>query len=214
MGPWIVTTDESATRPGLSIWLAVNGVPKQASNTDQLIFGCRRTSSAISAAARPCCRAAVIATGTPGGVGFTPQPPVFLRPGDVVELTVEGIGTLAHPVGGDAPPPPRTNDTHGTRHGRGEWDRPRRRSAPRRRRHQGPDPRRGGRGRRHGRRRRCGTIAEVVGRIGPIDILVNSARVVGPDKPLVEVNDAEAVQPPSSRRRSRAAAITARSAPS
>jgi 2-keto-4-pentenoate hydratase/2-oxohepta-3-ene-1,7-dioic acid hydratase in catechol pathway len=44
---------------------------------------------------------AVIATGTPGGVGFTREPPEFLRPGDMVEVTIEGIGTLAHQVVGD-----------------------------------------------------------------------------------------------------------------
>ena len=44
----------------------------------------------------------VILTGTPPGVGFTRKPPVFLKPGDVVEITIEGLGTLRNPVVAEA----------------------------------------------------------------------------------------------------------------
>ena len=107
MGPWIVTIDELGDASGLSISLAVNGVTKQASNTDQLIFSVPHLVSYLSRSTT-LLPGAVIATGTPGGVGFTRKPPEFLRPGDHVELTVEGIGTLAHPVSGDRAAPGST----------------------------------------------------------------------------------------------------------
>jgi acylpyruvate hydrolase len=100
MGPWIVTTDELGDASGLSISLTVNGEVKQSSNTDQLIFGVAHLVSFLSRNTT-LLPGAVIATGTPGGVGFTREPPEYLRPGDSVEVTIEGIGTLAHRVVGD-----------------------------------------------------------------------------------------------------------------
>jgi len=100
MGPWIVTTDELGDASGLLISLTVNSVAKQASNTDQLIFTVPYLVSYLSRNTT-LLPGAVIATGTPGGVGFTREPPEFLRPGTLVELTIEGIGTLSNPLIGD-----------------------------------------------------------------------------------------------------------------
>ena len=107
MGPWIVTTEELEDASSLSISLTVNGVKKQASNTEQLIFSVAYLVSYLSRHTT-LLPGAVIATGTPGGVGFTRNPPEFLRPGDHVEVTVEGIGTLANPVIGDSLAPNST----------------------------------------------------------------------------------------------------------
>jgi 2-keto-4-pentenoate hydratase/2-oxohepta-3-ene-1,7-dioic acid hydratase in catechol pathway len=94
LGPWIETEldpDHAA------IELKLNGQVMQSSSTDDLIFGCAKLVSYCSqiATLRP---GTVIMTGTPAGVGFPRKPPVFLKPGDAVEITVAGIGTLRNPV--------------------------------------------------------------------------------------------------------------------
>ena len=72
----------------------------QDSSTDQLIFGIDHIVSFLSQTVtlEP---GDVIATGTPPGVGFARKPPVFLKPGDVVEVEVEGLGVLSNPVVAD-----------------------------------------------------------------------------------------------------------------
>jgi 2-keto-4-pentenoate hydratase/2-oxohepta-3-ene-1,7-dioic acid hydratase in catechol pathway len=97
MGPWIVTRDELGDATGLPIGLTVNGVTKQSSNTDQLIFGVPFLVSHLSRCTtlHP---GMVISTGTPGGVGFTRNPPEYLRAGDHMAVTIGGIGTLTNPV--------------------------------------------------------------------------------------------------------------------
>ncbi len=94
IGPWIVT-DLDTSR--LSVCTRVNGVTMQRSNTEQLIFDVRSLVSYCSRS-MTLLPGTVILTGTPGGVGFARTPPVFLRPGDVVEVEIEGIGTLRNPV--------------------------------------------------------------------------------------------------------------------
>lgn len=100
MGPWIVTADELGAASDLAISLDVNGVTKQRSNTAQLIFDVPSLVSYLSRSFT-LLPGAVIATGTPGGVGFSRTPPEFLRDGDIVELEVEGIGRLVNPVAGN-----------------------------------------------------------------------------------------------------------------
>jgi 2-keto-4-pentenoate hydratase/2-oxohepta-3-ene-1,7-dioic acid hydratase in catechol pathway len=97
MGPWITTPDELGTANNLDISLTVNGVVKQSSNTSDLIFTIPELVSHISQATtlRP---GAVIATGTPEGLGLFRDPPEFLRNGDTVTVEIEGIGTLTNPV--------------------------------------------------------------------------------------------------------------------
>jgi 2-keto-4-pentenoate hydratase/2-oxohepta-3-ene-1,7-dioic acid hydratase in catechol pathway len=69
----------------------------QDSNTNQLIFGIPQLIEFITASTtlEP---GDVIATGTPAGVGFARKPPVFLKPGDVMDVSIEKIGGLGHPV--------------------------------------------------------------------------------------------------------------------
>lgn len=97
MGPALVTADEVGDPHVLDISLRVNGNVMQRSNTRNLIFGVADLVAELSRVMtlEP---GDVIATGTPGGVGFTRKPPVFLRPGDQVEVSISGIGTLSNPV--------------------------------------------------------------------------------------------------------------------
>ena len=97
MGPYLVTKDEIPDPHALSIRLRLNGQTMQDSNTQQLIFDIPELISFLSETItlEP---GDVIATGTPPGVGFARQPPVFLRSGDVMEVEIEGLGILANPV--------------------------------------------------------------------------------------------------------------------
>ncbi len=97
MGPMIVTTDEIPDPHTLRISLALNGTVMQESNTDQLIFSVPQMIEFISASItlEP---GDVIATGTPAGVGFARKPPVFLKPGDVMDVNIERIGGLGSSV--------------------------------------------------------------------------------------------------------------------
>ena len=79
----------------------VNGVVMQDSNTSDLIFSCADLVAYLSDC-MTLLPGTVIMTGTPGGVGFARQPPVFLRPGDVVEVDIDGIGVLRNPVVAEA----------------------------------------------------------------------------------------------------------------
>ena len=97
MGQSIVTTDVIPDPHKLSIKLVLNGQAMQDSNTDQLIFGVPALIEFItqSITLEP---GDVIATGTPSGVGFARKPPVFLKPGDQMEVLIEGMGGLGNPV--------------------------------------------------------------------------------------------------------------------
>jgi 2-keto-4-pentenoate hydratase/2-oxohepta-3-ene-1,7-dioic acid hydratase in catechol pathway len=96
-GPCIVTSDEIGDPHGLDLWLTVNGVEKQRSNTRHMLFKVPLLIADISAAItlEP---GDIIATGTPDGVGAGRTPQEWLWPGDVVEAEVAGIGRLRHPV--------------------------------------------------------------------------------------------------------------------
>jgi len=97
MGPTIVTADVIPNPHQLSIKLRLNGRTMQDSNTDNLIFGIPQLISFLSETVtlEP---GDVIATGTPSGVGFARQPPVFLKDGDKMEVEIEGLGILNNPV--------------------------------------------------------------------------------------------------------------------
>lgn len=97
MGQTIVTTDTIPDPHKLSIKLVLNGQTMQDSNTDQLIFGVPALIEFLSQSItlEP---GDVIATGTPSGVGFARTPPVFLKPGDRMEVLIEGMGGLGNPV--------------------------------------------------------------------------------------------------------------------
>ena len=97
MGQTIITTDAIPDPHKLSIKLKLNGETMQDSNTDQLIFGVPRLIEFLSETItlEP---GDVIATGTPAGVGFARNPPVFLKAGDQMEVLIEGMGGLGNPV--------------------------------------------------------------------------------------------------------------------
>lgn len=99
IGPAIITADEFEDPQTLDIALSVNGVQKQASNTQHMIFPIARLIAEWSAG-MTLLPGDVLLTGTPSGVGVGRTPPEWLKPGDVVEATVEGIGTLRNSVAG------------------------------------------------------------------------------------------------------------------
>ncbi len=97
MGPWIVTAD--AIDPNnLRVTCRVNGVTKQDSNTKYLYFKLPRIIAELSAG-QTLEAGDVVITGTPEGVGFARTPPEFMKPGDLLETEIEGIGTLRNPIG-------------------------------------------------------------------------------------------------------------------
>jgi 2-keto-4-pentenoate hydratase/2-oxohepta-3-ene-1,7-dioic acid hydratase in catechol pathway len=96
-GPCIVTSDEIPDPHNLDLWLTVNGITKQRSNTRYMLFKVPFLIADISSAItlEP---GDIIATGTPAGVGAGREPQEWLWPGDVVEAAVQNIGQLRHPV--------------------------------------------------------------------------------------------------------------------
>ncbi|MGO8790841.1 MAG: fumarylacetoacetate hydrolase family protein [Terriglobia bacterium] len=98
-GPWIVTPDELPDPDNLRISLALNGETLQDSNTSNLIFKVPFLISYLSQSVTWEV-GDLISTGTPPGVGFARKPQVFMKAGDTVSVTVEGIGTLTNPVVG------------------------------------------------------------------------------------------------------------------
>jgi 2,4-diketo-3-deoxy-L-fuconate hydrolase len=101
IGPWLVTRDEVADPQDLSLWLEVNGHRYQNGNTRTMVFGVAQLVSYISRY-MTLMPGDVISTGTPAGVGLGLKPPTYLKPGDVIELGIEGLGrqrqdVVAHP---------------------------------------------------------------------------------------------------------------------
>ena len=97
MGPWIVTADEIADPQNLRLQLHVNGVMKQDGNTRDMIYSVDAVIEWVSIGLT-LLPGTIIATGTPDGVGFARTPPEFLKPGDVMETEVEGIGKLRNRI--------------------------------------------------------------------------------------------------------------------
>jgi acylpyruvate hydrolase len=96
IGPELVTTDELDVSD-LQLTTTLNGEVMQSARTSDMIFDVPRTIEHISSFTRlhP---GDVIATGTPSGVGFARTPPVWLAPGDLIEVTIEGLGRIANHV--------------------------------------------------------------------------------------------------------------------
>lgn len=96
-GPMIVTTDEIPNPHGLQLRLTVNGDERQNGNSEHMLFKIPTLIADITSGMtlEP---GDVIASGSPQGVGAAMDPPTFLQPGDVVECTIENIGTLRNPV--------------------------------------------------------------------------------------------------------------------
>ena len=91
VGPWLVTRDEIADPQNLKLWTEVNGVRRQNGSTQTMIFDVRTLVSYIShfMTLMP---GDIIATGTPPGVALGMKPPQYLKAGDTLRLSVEGLG--------------------------------------------------------------------------------------------------------------------------
>ena len=97
IGPCITTADEIVFPPALAISSRINGELRQDSTTDLLITSIADIIEELSSG-MTLLPGTIIATGTPAGVGMGFDPPKFLKSGDVVECTIEGIGTLRNTV--------------------------------------------------------------------------------------------------------------------
>ncbi|MCO5057427.1 MAG: fumarylacetoacetate hydrolase family protein [Rhizobiaceae bacterium] len=97
IGPWLVTRDEVADPQNLGMWLTVNGETKQDGSTRTMVYGVAYLVSYLShfMSLHP---GDVISTGTPPGVGMGQKPPRYLKPGDVVELGIEALGSQRQDV--------------------------------------------------------------------------------------------------------------------
>lgn len=91
MGPWLVTPDEVGDVNKLRLWLTVNGKKYQDGNTANLVFKVPFLISYVSQF-MTLLPGDVISTGTPAGVGLGFKPPIYLKPGDEVELGIDGLG--------------------------------------------------------------------------------------------------------------------------
>jgi len=97
LGPWIVTSDEIPDPSRLTLITRVNGREVQRKGTDDMIFDVPAIIAYVSGWTT-LCPGDVIATGTPEGVGFARKPPLWLVPGDIVEVDISGIGVLINHV--------------------------------------------------------------------------------------------------------------------
>lgn len=97
LGPWLVTKDEITDPHQLDLWLKVNGKTMQSSNTSDLVFKIPTLVSYISQF-MTLLPGDIISTGTPAGVGLGFNPPIYLKPGDVIELGIEGLGEARQEV--------------------------------------------------------------------------------------------------------------------
>ncbi|MBK1659041.1 fumarylacetoacetate hydrolase family protein [Paracraurococcus ruber] len=97
LGPWLVTADEIPDPAALTLETRVNGERRQRTGTGDMILSVAALIEYISGFT-PLSPGDVIATGTPEGVAHARKPPPWLRPGDVVEVEVSGIGVLRNPV--------------------------------------------------------------------------------------------------------------------
>ncbi|WP_199084953.1 fumarylacetoacetate hydrolase family protein [Bosea sp. ASV33] len=101
IGPWLVTADEVPNPQALRLWLDVDGVRRQDGTTENMIFSIAEIVSYLSGlmTLNP---GDVIITGTPAGVGQGMKPPIYLRPGQIVTLGIEGLGEQRQTVVADA----------------------------------------------------------------------------------------------------------------
>jgi 2,4-diketo-3-deoxy-L-fuconate hydrolase len=91
LGPFLATRDEVPNEGSLRLWLKLNGKTLQDSNTNDFIFNVPTVVSYLSQF-MTLLPGDVISTGTPAGVGLGMKPPVFVKPGDVIELGIDGLG--------------------------------------------------------------------------------------------------------------------------
>ncbi len=96
-GPWMVTADEIEPGRNLKLETRLNGQVVQSSHTGHMIFSIPQLISYASTIFT-LVPGDVIATGTPAGVGWSRKPPLFMKPGDICEVEIEGIGILRNPI--------------------------------------------------------------------------------------------------------------------
>jgi 2-keto-4-pentenoate hydratase/2-oxohepta-3-ene-1,7-dioic acid hydratase in catechol pathway len=99
IGPWIVTKDEVPDPSDLRVWARVNGIEKQNGYTGDMYADVPAIVESLSVGMtlEP---GDIIATGTPAGVGMARNPPEWLRPGDIVECEVQGVGAIRNRITG------------------------------------------------------------------------------------------------------------------
>jgi 2-keto-4-pentenoate hydratase/2-oxohepta-3-ene-1,7-dioic acid hydratase in catechol pathway len=93
VGPWVVTPDDLSTPDDLALGCSVNGEIMQDARTNDLVFNVPQLVAELSAIL-PLLPGDLIFTGTPAGVGIVRKPPRFLKPGDLLETWIEGVGTI------------------------------------------------------------------------------------------------------------------------
>jgi 2-keto-4-pentenoate hydratase/2-oxohepta-3-ene-1,7-dioic acid hydratase in catechol pathway len=96
-GPWLVTADEIPDPSQLQLTTRLNGRTVQSASPADMIFSVAEIIAYVSAFT-PLSVGDVIATGTPGGVGVKRTPPLFMQPGDTVEVEISHLGTLRNPI--------------------------------------------------------------------------------------------------------------------
>jgi 2-keto-4-pentenoate hydratase/2-oxohepta-3-ene-1,7-dioic acid hydratase in catechol pathway len=98
LGPWFVTADELPPgAAGLAIKSKLNGEVMQSANTSDMLFPVDETVALLT----ECLTLEpgdLLVMGTPAGVGYARKPPVWMKPGDTIEIEIEGIGTLSNPI--------------------------------------------------------------------------------------------------------------------
>lgn len=99
-GPWIVTADEIPANTTLTLITRLNGQEMQHTTTEYLVHSIPKLIAHLSAWI-PLAPGDVIVSGTPGGVGARREPPVWMKPGDVVEIEVSGVGVLRNTIADD-----------------------------------------------------------------------------------------------------------------
>ena len=101
IGPWCVTLDEGIDLRALSIITRLNGATVQRGSTADLIFSAEEAIAYVSSFT-PLSAGDILALGTPAGVGMARTPPLWMKPGDLLEVEVPGIGTLSNRVAAEA----------------------------------------------------------------------------------------------------------------
>ena len=101
-GPWMVTDDDIPDPAALHLETRLNGTVMQSAPTSDLLFDIPQLVEYISTVF-PLRAGDVVSTGTTGGVGKARKPPVFLKPGDRIEVEVSGIGVLSNPIEDEDP---------------------------------------------------------------------------------------------------------------
>jgi 2-keto-4-pentenoate hydratase/2-oxohepta-3-ene-1,7-dioic acid hydratase in catechol pathway len=96
-GPFLVTPDEVGPLEGKKIQTRLNGTVEQSSTLDMMIYGPNKLIEYFSSFT-PLSPGDVIVSGTPGGVGWVRKPPLWMKPGDICEVEIDGVGLLRNPI--------------------------------------------------------------------------------------------------------------------